>query len=233
MTRLKVLIVSHNFPKSHKDMHGKRCASINKYLQKEDIKTSLLTSISYKDLSDEIIDNFNVKEYYSAKSFDIKKWGYKTKILVLIDKLKLNNLFFFPDMSFTWIGRAYRKGKEIINHDKYHLIYAIMNPYTSFVVAYKLAKKHNIPLVLDYSDPYSCHPFNPVKNKYIRARRKRLERKIFDYATLRINIGKHCAELTKNCLDRKDSNFKIVNQKEGYIYYILLGQLLWNINSCF
>jgi hypothetical protein len=214
-------------------MHGKRCASINKYLREEDIKITLLTSVTYRDIDEEIRkdfnvnkdkllpemyydemdyreDSFEVSDYHSVKSFNIIKWGYKTKILLLFDKLKLNNLLFFPDMSFTWIRRAYRKGKEIIDHDKFDLIYVTMFPFTSFVVAYKLAKKYKIPLVIDYSDPYSCHPFNSVKNRLLRYRRERLEKKIFNYATLKISIGKEIAELISRCLNVKN-DFKIIN----------------------
>lgn len=77
----------------------------------------------------------------------------------------------FPiDDKIGWLPFAYRAGTKLCNENKYDAVMATIGPYTSAVIAYKIAKRFHIPLVIDYRDLWTQHPYltyiSPFHKKY-------------------------------------------------------------------
>ena len=141
-------MVSYFYP-PHKAVGGLRAYSFNRYFRDNGIDVTLLTAVK----------SYPTRDYYYCRPSKIREWGYKTKILSLLTKLKLDKYFLFPDYYFTWINRAYRKGKKAIRENKIDCIIVTSPPFSLLKVGYKLAKKFNKPLILDYRDPFNGNPF--------------------------------------------------------------------------
>jgi len=65
----------------------------------------------------------------------------------------------FPiDSKIGWIPFAVKKGERIIEKERISNIYCSVGPFSSAIVGYKLSKKFNIPLVIDYRDLFIGKP---------------------------------------------------------------------------
>ena len=80
----------------------------------------------------------------------------------------------FPiDAKVGWMPFCYRKGKEILSNRKIDAIYCTTGGiYNHVITSYKLAKKFQIPLIVDIRDLWVDHPFkegtfyNKILNSY-------------------------------------------------------------------
>jgi len=156
---MQILIVSYFFPPDFA-VGGIRPSSFCRFFPRRGIKVTLLTSNNETCKKDnKIFDFYPNTEAICIQRPKLRELGYKTKILVLLELLNLDKLLFFPDIYFPWIRKAVNKSLSILREKKLDAIIATAPPYSSFIVGYKLSKKLNVPLILDYRDPWSGNPF--------------------------------------------------------------------------
>lgn len=118
--------------------------------------------------------------------------------------------FLIPDTIIDWYFNAIKTGKEIIEKYEPDVILSSATPYTNHLVAYKLSKIFNLPLFLDYGDPWVYE--QSVKRGRIRFYfEKKMESKILKQA-------KHLFVTTKNTKKLYEDKFKIIENKISIAY---------------
>ena len=65
---------------------------------------------------------------------------------------KLSQTFFIPDNKISWAKKAFIKGEELLEKEKFDAIFVTGPPFSSFHIFSQIHKKHRISLVLDYRD---------------------------------------------------------------------------------
>lgn len=202
---MRVLFITYFFPPD-KSVGGFRAASLVNYFPEKDINITLLTADTSEKKRKELGKKFGEENFFLSKAPQIREIGYKTKILSLLELLNLEHYFFFPDVYFPWIRRTCKIGKKIIQKGKIDAVLVTLPPYSSAVVGYKLAKKLNLPLILDYRDPWSSHTGLMFPKFIVKQRHRKLERKIANYSKLIITVGDGYATLISNAtgIDEKE-----------------------------
>ena len=207
---MRILFVSYFFPPD-KSVGGYRASSIVKTFIEEEIEIDLLTANLEISSSEKLKKDYNLENVYYAKESKIRKIGYKTKILAGLELLNLDKFLFFPDVYCTWITRALKKGNEIFGSQKIDAIFATVPPYSSAVVGYKLSKKHNVPLILDYRDPWTNNPTFKLPRLCVRKRHKKLETKISNHALMNVTVGDGYADLLSESSGVERDSYYIIN----------------------
>lgn len=64
-------------------------------------------------------------------------------------------VFAFPDDEKPWENIAIKKSEELIKKEKYDAVFSTCPYLTSHLVASKLKKRHGIPWIADFRDPWS------------------------------------------------------------------------------
>ena len=211
---MKALLISYFFPPS-KSAGGLRAFSLCKHLPEKDIDVVLLTSETELKYNQDLQKHFNLKEVFFCKRTKLREWGYKIKILAVLELLKLDKYLFFPDIYFPWIRKAVRIGKKAIGKTKPDFILVTAPPFSVFKAAVKLSKKYDLPLVLDYRDPWNGSPYIMYPSKFVRKRYLRAEKKIVAKSDLIVTIGDECAKLISDTIGIPLDRIKIIHN--GYI----------------
>jgi len=89
--------------------------------------------------------------------------------------LKLSKVVFIPDNKMNWAKKAYKTAQEILQKEKYDLLYVSIPSYSSFVYAAKLKREFGIPLFVDYNDLWLGNPYNFYLTPYHKFMNKKLE----------------------------------------------------------
>ena len=144
----------------------------------------------------------------------------------------------FPiDDKIGWLPFAVRKGKFLCKENEYSAVMATIGPYTSALIAYLISKKCNLPLIIDYRDSWSSHPYLDFLSFFHRKYSEHWEKKILNSAevisthtkwlkeSLIFKYGKHLKgkiHIMYNAWDERD--FKNVKRKKNnnkvLFYYI-------------
>ena len=72
---------------------------------------------------------------------------------------KLIRSSFFIDDKIGWLPFALKKAYKLCKNKKYDAVMATMGPYTSGIIAYYVSRKFKIPLIIDYRDHWTLHPY--------------------------------------------------------------------------
>lgn len=78
-----------------------------------------------------------------------------------------DELLSFPDRQVGWLPFAVKSGLNIIRQKKIDIIFSTGAPWTSLLVGRILSGLTNVPLVLDYRDPWIDNPFHQSGNSQI------------------------------------------------------------------
>ena len=82
----------------------------------------------------------------------------------------------FPDEHVGWIPDVLRIAARIIPTEHVDCIYSSGGPWSSHVAAALIKKKHGVPLVLDFRDPWASNPDLTARSRTVRAASRSLER---------------------------------------------------------
>ena len=211
---MKALLITYFFPPS-KSAGGLRAFSLCKHLPEKGIEVVLLTSETKLNENKELQKEYNLNEVYFAKRTKLREWGYKTKILAGLEFLKLDKFLFFPDIYFPWVRKAVKAGKKAIEETNPDFIMVTAPPFSVFKAAVKLSKKYNLPLVLDYRDPWNGSPYIMYPTKFVRNRYLRAEKKIVAKSNLIVTIGDECGKLISDTINIPMDEIEIIHN--GYI----------------
>lgn len=90
---------------------------------------------------------------------------------------RLSKAIFIPDNKNSWAKKAYKAAKELLQKEKFDIIFVSVPPYSGFITAAKLKKEFNIPLFVDYRDLWLGNHFAFYPTPYHRYKHKKLEYK--------------------------------------------------------
>lgn len=104
----------------------------------------------------------------------------KASIFQLLKKAK--NAFLIPDDQRFWVSRAVRLGLKAIREQQVDIIFSTSGPYSSHLVARKLAKKTGLPWIADFRDPWTqnMHRSGIAWREWIE---EKMERSVMEGAT--------------------------------------------------
>jgi glycosyltransferase involved in cell wall biosynthesis len=72
---------------------------------------------------------------------------------------EINRWLMVPDKQITWYQAALRRGRQLLRDGKFSVIFASLDPRTSFLVAARLSKETGVPCVLEYRDLWIGIPY--------------------------------------------------------------------------
>ena len=191
---LNFLYIVDNFPPNGRQS-GIRAYEFSKRLIDERIYPIVLTQRNEENTQIISTDLEKAQILSKIEVYRTKSFNYNNKILDYLLKyfLKLNTYL-------HWIQYAYFKGKKILKKNKnIKFIYA-SSPHTNCIIAaYLLKKKFNLPLIIEYRDPWS---FNPYAHKNWFWLNKKidlyLEKKILKSANLIITVSHPLIQFLRN-----------------------------------
>ena len=205
----KVLVISYYWPPSG-GPGVQRVLKICKYLNKFGWEPIVLTvkdgDFPAKDYS--LNEEAKTAKVYYAKSISFHRFynwivGEKTapthhlssstkdNIIVKLFRWIRNNLI-VPDGRIGWYPNAVSKGDDIIKQNNIRVIFSSAPPYTAHLIAMKLSKKHSIPLVADFRDPWVDRFYN-YENKRLWLTKlvdRSLEKKVINNASALTTVSK-------------------------------------------
>ena len=101
---------------------------------------------------------------------------------------------FVPDTKVGWMPYAYRKAADLLKSGSFDAILSTAPPYSSHLVAARLARKFRLPLVLDYRDDWLGNPRHVYPTGLHRAAHATLERRAGGQADAIVTINPVIAE---------------------------------------
>ena len=177
-----ILVIAYHYPPIRASSN--RTFYFTKYLPDYGFQPFVLTvdKPGYGDKSDDSIkipDNIKV---YRIRNKNTRL----TRMISKYAKLAATS-------DFVWIKQAIKKGLEIIKENKIDLIFC-SGPYQSaYIIGHKLKQETNLPLVLDFRDPWFTD-----KEKY-----GNLQRNILKSSDLIISVNEVNAKEIKNYTDKR------------------------------
>ncbi|MCX6168029.1 MAG: glycosyltransferase [Ignavibacteriales bacterium] len=88
---------------------------------------------------------------------------------------RISKAFFIPDNKNSWSKKAYKVARELLQKEKFDIIFVSVPPYSGFVTASKLKKEFGIPLFVDYRDLWFGNHFSFYPSPYHRYKHKKME----------------------------------------------------------
>ncbi len=88
---------------------------------------------------------------------------------------RLSKIFFIPDNKKSWSKKAYKIAKDLLQKEKFDIIFVSIPPFSSFIYAAKLKREFGIPLIVDYRDLWYGNHFAFYPTPYHRYKHKKLE----------------------------------------------------------
>jgi len=113
----------------------------------------------------------------------LKKWIWKV----------IRAFLYYPDMCAGWYKSAVLIGDEISRNWKPEVIYASAMPFTGFMIASELSRRHHIPWIAEFRDLWvDNHAYEyPIWRKIIE---QRLEKKVVDTAAALVTVSAPLAD---------------------------------------
>ena len=181
----KVLIVAYYFPPM--GLSGvQRTVKFAKYLPQYGWKPTVLTvsprgyyaidESLLKEMEEanvEIVrtNSLDVNRLFSRKGVVRMPSEWFRKILQFI-----GDTFFIPDTKIGWKSKAVQKARELLDRERFDLIFATAPPQTDFLIGAALKRATEIPLVIDYRDSWLQYPykyFPTPLHKYLHYRQEK------------------------------------------------------------
>ncbi|MDP4200418.1 MAG: glycosyltransferase family 4 protein [Bacteroidota bacterium] len=90
---------------------------------------------------------------------------------------KLLQTIYQPDSRIKWKKPALVAAEEIFKTERIDAMFTTAPPFTDFLIAHELRRRHHVPFLMDYRDPWVS---NPVLNFYATPFHKAYARKLED-----------------------------------------------------
>ena len=128
-----------------------------------------------------------------------KKLGWKDRFAVWI-----RGNFFIPDARAFWVKPSIRLLDQYLVDHRIDVMVSSGPPHSCHLIAHGIKKKHDLPWIVDYRDPWTqIDYFNDLGlTKWARNRHISLEKKVLNGCDIIVTVGKTMAEdlisITKN-----------------------------------
>jgi glycosyltransferase involved in cell wall biosynthesis len=117
---------------------------------------------------------------FRDKVYGVQERGSADKILISVLK-KAVSPFLIPDREVPWLPYAVRAGTKVARSMDVDAVFSTGPPFTSHLVAYLVAKRTRLPLILDYRDDWVGNEYydwgNPLRKKFQRYLERRIVRR--------------------------------------------------------
>lgn len=130
-----------------------------------------------------------------VKYFNLIKilYGFRRIKLEFIGKFILK--YFVPiDIHILWAIAGFKRIKKYLKNNHIDVVYVTGAPFSSFLIAYWIKKKFNIPYLLDYRDDWIDNPFSEIPF-YKKIFEKFLEKKIVNQSAAAITVSTPIKEI--------------------------------------
>jgi len=118
-----------------------------------------------------------------------------------------SDFLFIPDNKIGWRRKAVARASTILESEKFSVIFSTAPPFTDHLIGLDLREKFDIPLVVDYRDPWLDYPHKSFPTPYHRWRHTALEKRVLQRASGVITTNRRVKELMlkrHKFLDYKD-----------------------------
>lgn len=218
----KVLVLSYYFPPL--GLSGvQRTTKFVKYLPDFGWQPVVITARpgSYfafdQTLLEDIPESVHVER---TRSLDPTRWLGKRKTTSIPSAGKhgclrtISNRMFFPDNKSLWVPFARKEANRILKEEDVSAIYSTAPPFSSHLLAVELAKKHDLPLVLDFRDNWVGNPREVFATPVQRRRHAAAEKHVLEQCDHAITINEYIREDFISRTGISGSKISIVEQ--GY-----------------
>ena len=164
-----VLIITYLFPPSG-GPGVQRVAKFVKYLSTFNYNPIILTPnaklIRYiKDFS--LLKDLPINlKIYKTFILDIN-WVFKILYGIKLFRIVrfINGILIFPDYQRQWIPFAKNTIKKILKTESIDIVFSTSPPHSIHILTNWIKKKYNIPVVMDFRDPFTFNPLKKAANK--------------------------------------------------------------------
>ncbi|MDX9977292.1 MAG: hypothetical protein RBS16_04580 [Candidatus Cloacimonadales bacterium] len=155
--------------------------------------------LDYHTNDSALLQQSQANNIYRANSYDplaimkkIRKKNVQLSEPIVFSerKKRIINSFFPIDNKIGWLYPALKKSNELFKIHTYDMCFATIGPFTSALLASKIAQKHKIPYVIDYRDHWTLNTYKFDYNPLNKVMSKCLETKILKKSMLVSCVGK-------------------------------------------
>ncbi len=187
----KVLIIAYYFPPM--GLSGvQRTVKFAKFLPKYGWKPTVLTvePTGYYAFDDTLLKEAEEAgvRIVRTSSYDVNRLLKKQGVIKMpSERMRkvlqfFGDLFFIPDTKIGWKSIAVKAASELIEQERFDLLFATAPPQTDFLIGAALKRKFEIPLVVDYRDAWLDYPFKYFPTPLHRLWHTYLERRVLKAA---------------------------------------------------
>jgi hypothetical protein len=215
----KVLVISYYFPPM--GLSGvQRVLKFVKYMKDYNWEPTVITTgnpkyYSYdKYLYDEA-ENLKIRilrtEHFNPDSIfsDLKNPKMSAEFIRKI-KSRICQTFFIPDNKKGWSKKVFFIAKNLLEKEKFDIIFVSGPPFSSFIVAAKLSQMFDISLFVDYRDLWTNNPFGFIPSPLHKYLHKKKEYYVLKTADKIITVNRKIKEKIIN-------TFKFLNYEDVMI----------------
>ncbi len=202
----KVLVIAYYFPPM--GLSGvQRTAKFVKYLPDFGWKPFVLTinPTAYYAFDETLLDELKRRdvEIIRTDTRDITKAAAQTSgtrdLTMPAESSRrflsaLSQLVFIPDNKIGWKKFALAKASEIIERENIDVIFSTAPPFTAHLVGLELRSKYQLPLVVDFRDPWVNNPSHLYWSPFHKRRHLALEESVLMKADRVIAVNRALKE---------------------------------------
>ncbi len=199
-----VLVIAYYFPPL--GLSGvQRTLKFVKYLPQFGYQPTVLTvtPTGYFAQDESLLDELNGLdiEIFRAGSLDANRLFKKKGIVKMpSERMRkfltfLSDSFFIPDNKIGWRNKALKAAIELHKKYNFNLVFATAPPFTDFLIGAELRKRFNLPLVIDYRDPWLEYPLKYYPTPLHRWLNYRMEKTVLRLSSRIIVTNRRVKEL--------------------------------------
>ncbi|TAK51889.1 MAG: glycosyltransferase, partial [Bacteroidetes bacterium] len=151
---------------------------------------SLLNELEGLDIEIMRVGSFDANRLFKKKGTVKMPSEPMRKLLSFV-----SDLFFIPDNKIGWKSKALKAAIQRYEQKKFGLVFATAPPFTDFLIGAELRKRLNIPLVIDYRDPWLEYPLKYFPTPLHRWLTSTMEKKVLRSASRIIVTNRRVKEL--------------------------------------
>jgi glycosyltransferase involved in cell wall biosynthesis len=209
---MKVLIISYYWPPSG-GSGVQRWMYFSKYLEEFGVVPTVITvkenQASYSSLDESLIQEvqhvrvFKTSTLEPIRLYSFLKSGNTKKSIPqgnvggkkpgMMDKMArfIRANYFIPDARVGWNPYAFKKAKQLLQHEKFDWVISTGPPHSTHLVGLKLKKELGINWLADFRDPWTEVYYNELfkRTKKKEAKDAQLEMDVLTHADKVLTVG--------------------------------------------
>ncbi len=107
----------------------------------------------------------------------------------------LSDSVFIPDNKIGWKKKALKTAIELHKQKNFNLVFATAPPFTDFLIGAELRQRLNLPLVIDYRDPWLEYPLKYYPTPLHRWLTYKMEKRVLQSASRIIVTNRRVKEI--------------------------------------